>query len=72
MPMKPLLKKGIKFQWLPEYQAAFERARDHLASNKCLAYYDPRLPTRLVVDASRLNGLGFVLKQLQLDEECAW
>ena len=69
MPMKPLLKKGIKFQWLPEYQAAFERARDHLSSNKCLAYYDPRLPTRLVVDASRLNGLGFVLKQLQLDEE---
>ena len=67
-PMQPLLQKGIKFQWLPEYQSAFELARQHLASNKVLAYYDPRRPTRLVVDASRLNGLGFILKQQQEDE----
>ena len=69
MPMKPTLKKGITFQWLPEYDAAFRKAREHLSSNKCLAYYNPLLPTRLVVDASRLNGLGFVLKQRQTTEE---
>ena len=32
-----------------------------------LAYYDPKLPTSLQTDASRLNGLGFVLLQKQLD-----
>ena len=66
-PLKSLLKKGVMFQWLPEHQTAFEMAREHLASPKVLAYYSPKLQTRLVVDASRLNGLGFVLKQLQED-----
>ena len=66
-PIKSLLKKGVMFQWLPEHQVAFEKAREHLASPKKLAYYCPRRPTRLIVDASRLNGLGFVLKQCQDD-----
>jgi hypothetical protein len=39
-----------------------------LASNKSLTYYDPLLPTALVVDASTLFGLGFVLKHLETDE----
>ena len=64
-PIKSLLKKGVMFQWLPEHQSAFEAAREHLSSPKVLAYYSQRRQTRLVVDASRLNGLGFVLKQLQ-------
>ena len=67
-PIKSLLKKGVMFQWLPEHQTAFEKAREHLASPKTLAYYCPRRLTRLIVDASRLNGLGFVLKQRQDDE----
>ena len=67
-PLKSLLKKGVLFQWLPEHQAAFECAREHLASSKVLAYYSPSRQTRLIVDASRLNGLGFVLKQKQDDE----
>ena len=66
-PIKSLLKKGVMFQWLPEHQTAFEKAREHLASPKTLAYYCPRRSTRLIVDASRLNGLGFVLKQCQDD-----
>ena len=66
-PIKSLLKKGVMFQWLPEHQTAFEKAREHLASPKTLAYYCPRRLTRLIVDASRLNGLGFVLKQQQDD-----
>jgi hypothetical protein len=32
-----------------------------------LAFYDPALPTSLHVDASRLNGLGFLLKQQGAD-----
>jgi len=62
-PLKPLLKKGIKFDWLVEHQAAFEAARVHLSSTKTLAYYNVSKPTRLICDASRLFGLGFVLKQ---------
>ena len=67
MTLKSLLKKGVMFQWLPEHQTAFDLAREHLASSKVLAYYSPVRQTRLVVDASRLNGLGFILKQLQDD-----
>ena len=62
-PLKGLLKKGTKFDWLPEHQTAFEKARSHLSSNKALAFYDAAKPTRLIADASRLFGLGFVLKQ---------
>ena len=68
-PIKGLLKKGIQFLWLPEHQTAFLAAREHLASDKVLTYYCPKKHTRLVADASRLNGLGFVLKQQQEDKE---
>jgi hypothetical protein len=40
-PLKSLLKKGTKFQWLPEYETAFQKAREHLSSPKVLAYYNP-------------------------------
>ena len=63
LQLKPLLKKGIVFQWLPEHEEAFDKAKEHLSSSKSLAYYNSSRPTRLQVDASRLFGLGFVLKQ---------
>jgi predicted aspartyl protease len=69
VPLSSLLKKGRMFQWLPEHQTAFESARKILSSERTLAYYAPTRQTRLVTDASRLNGLGFVLKQLQ-DDGC--
>ena len=62
-PLKPLLKKQNTFLWLPEHEQAFEKARLILSSPKALAYYHPSRPTRLQVDASRLKGLGFILKQ---------
>ena len=62
-PLKPLLKKGNAFLWLPEHESAFEKARKMLSSSKTLAFYEPKRQTRLQVDASRLKGLGFVLKQ---------
>ncbi len=62
-PLKLLLKKGIRFHWLPEHQAAFEAARSLLSSSKMLAFYNAMRQTRLICDASRLFGLGFVLKQ---------
>ena len=64
-PLKSLLKKGTQFQWLPEHEEAFQNAKQHLSSNKTLTYYCPKRKTRLISDASRLFGLGFVLKQQQ-------
>ncbi len=55
------------FQKLPEHQTGFELAWEHLASRKVLTYYSLTRQIRLVVDASRINGLGLVLKQLQDD-----
>lgn len=62
-PFHNLLKKRNEFVWTTEHAKAFERMKAELAKPQSLAYYDHRLPTRLYTDASRLNGLGFVLKQ---------
>jgi hypothetical protein len=62
-PFKHLLKKGQKFTWNDDLQATFEAARHHLTSTKTLAFYQPDRKTRLITDASRLNGVGFILKQ---------
>ena len=37
-------------------------------SDQTLALFDPALPTRLETDASRLHGLGYVLRQLDGDD----
>ena len=66
-PLKALLKKKVEFVWTPAHQEAFEKARAELGNPKQLAYYYHQRATRLYTDASRLNGLGFVLKQLQED-----
>ncbi len=62
-PFKHLLKKGQKFAWNNNLLASFEAARRHLTSKKTLAFYRPEKKMRLITDGSRLNGIGFVLKQ---------
>ena len=68
-PLKELLKKRVEFVWTTAHQEAFEKAREELSNPRQLAYFDHRRPTRLYTDASRLNGLGFVVKQLQPEDE---
>jgi len=68
-PLKSLLKKKVDYVWTGDHQEAFEKARTELADVRQLAYFDHRRPTRLYTDASRLNGLGFVVKQLQPDDQ---
>jgi hypothetical protein len=63
-PLSPLLKAGYAFQWTARHDEAFFAARKLLSTVHDLAFYDPKRPTSLHVDASRLNGLGFILKQL--------
>jgi hypothetical protein len=62
-PFNHLLKKGQKFEWNDDIQATFEAARCHLTSTKTLAFYRPDRKSRLITNASRLNGIGFVFKQ---------
>lgn len=66
-PFAPLLKKQAAFVWLDDHDKAFVAARRLLSNVPALAYYDPSRPTELFSDASRLRGLGFILKQQQSD-----
>ena len=60
-PLRPLLKKHNAFLWLEEHEAAFLKVKDILTSDMVIRPFDPKLPTRLLCDASRLCGLGYAL-----------
>ena len=68
-PLRSLLRKDIVYQWLPEHQEAFDKAKKILIdpNGPILAHFDPSLPTTLLTDASRLKGLGFALMQTTSD-----
>jgi hypothetical protein len=68
-PLRGLLRKNIAYQWLPDHQAAFDKVKDILTSSEgpVLAHFNPKLPTTLLTDASRLKGLGFALVQTNPD-----
>ena len=61
--LRPLLRTKNAFQWLPEHDEAFDKVRAALASPPVLASFDPKLPTVLRTDASRLKGLGYAMLQ---------
>ena len=52
-----------------EQTLAFENAKAILTSNNVIAYYRPGAPLRLFTDASLKHGLGFYLKQQQIDND---
>ena len=58
-----LLKKDAAFIWLDEHTAAFNKTKSILTNTLELHHFDTSMPTYLVSDASRLNGIGFVLIQ---------
>jgi hypothetical protein len=57
------LNKGLTWDWTTSHDDAFKKARIILSEVRELAFYDLKRPTSLHVDASRLYGLGFLLKQ---------
>ena len=63
--IRPLLKKGLTWNWLPEYQASFEKIKDILTSDMVILPFDPNLDTILLTDASRFHGMGFALIQIK-------
>ncbi len=64
-PLAPMLNSGQIWEWTESHEKAFRAARVELSTVRDLAFYDPKRPTALHVDASRLFGLGFVFKQQQ-------
>ena len=61
--MRGLLKKGIAFQWLPEHEREFRTLKGMLTSPLIVYFFDPKLDTMLLTDASKLYGLGYALVQ---------
>ena len=66
-PLRGLLSTKNEFIWTADHNAAFAATKQALVAPQALAYYDPSHPTRLHTDASRRQGLGFVLTQKQPD-----
>ncbi|PAA68329.1 hypothetical protein BOX15_Mlig030097g1 [Macrostomum lignano] len=67
-PLRNLLKSKNDFLWDSQHDKAFDVMRQELSNIPTMAYYDQKRKTALHTDASRLNGLGFVLKQKQDDD----
>ena len=59
-PLDALLKKDTPFNWSTECQAAFERAKEVLASDLLLTHYDPNQDIIVAADASDY-GIGAVI-----------
>ena len=66
--LQALLKKNTAFLWLEVHQAAFDKLKSELLSALALNHFNPSWSTRLITDASRLHGLGFVLMQHREDK----
>ena len=66
--LQALLKKNTAFLWMDVHQAAFNKLKSDLLSALALNHFNPSWRTRLITDASRLHGLGFVLMQHREDK----
>jgi hypothetical protein len=58
------LKLDVSWDWNEEVDKQFEDSKKRLSMGQALHPFDPNLPTQLLTDASRLNGLGFALMQM--------
>ena len=66
-PLRPLLKLDRAWVWLPEHTEALKATKAALVSSTVLKPFDVELPTIMLTDASRLNGIGWALIQVEDD-----
>ena len=66
--LRDLVKKDSDFVWLPNHEKAFELLKNEICRNVTLNYFDPNLPTKVQVDASK-RGLGAALIQVDSGKE---
>jgi len=61
-PLTELTKKDMAFFWSAVQEAAFEKAKQLIASAPTLQYFDPRKPVTLQVDANEKGLRGALLQ----------
>ncbi|KAK6761920.1 hypothetical protein RB195_022856 [Necator americanus] len=72
-PLDALLKKNVPFKWNEECEAAFNRAKEVLASDLLLTHFDSSLDIIVAADASD-HGIGAVILHRMPDgtEKAIW
>ena len=61
-PLRQLLQEDILWHWTDEHSSAIQSIKKLITQSPVLKYFDPKLDTKLSVDASK-SGLGGVLLQ---------
>ncbi|GBM85033.1 Transposon Tf2-6 polyprotein [Araneus ventricosus] len=61
-PLRELIKNNTVWLWDPSYDKIIDQVKEQLTKSPVLAFFDPRIESEIVVDAS-LFGLGAVLHQ---------
>jgi hypothetical protein len=61
-PLRALTAKCAKWEWNDSHQRALDEIKNRLTSDTIMTYFDPNMPTELIVDASPV-GLGAILTQ---------
>ena len=64
--LRPLQKAIVHFQWTKFHDDAFKKVRQIVTSDVCVRPFNKDLPVRLLVDASRLHGMGYCLTNVKL------
>lgn len=67
-PLRELGKIGVRWDWRPEHQEAFEEIKKALTSPAVLKPFNPKYKTSLFTDASRTRGMGYCLVQTTNEE----
>ena len=62
-PLRELIRRDVVFQWTQVHQDAFETVKKILLAPTIVSFYDPKLPTFVYCDGSKLFGLGYLLTQ---------
>ena len=65
--MRALLRNNTAFMWSPECEVEFELMKSVLSDKRFIKPFDPDLDTELLVDASKIAGCGYILKQRMQD-----
>ena len=68
-PIRQLLKKETLWHWGPDQDKSFKDIKAALHDLLILNHFDPALQTFLYTDASKLNGIGFVMIQRTANNE---
>ncbi|KAK2140620.1 hypothetical protein LSH36_1289g00082 [Paralvinella palmiformis] len=63
-PIRELTRKNSLFEWTSECEDAWLKLKDSLTSDTVMSYFNHKLETELVVDASP-HGVGAILTQIQ-------